>query len=388
VIRLRAVGWDHPRCMDPMRATAHAYRAVRPDVEVMWVARSGASFAYEPLEAVVADCDLVSYDHPHVGSAAQSGWLAPLDDLLAAETLDELARDSIGLSHESYAWAGRQWGLATDAAAQVSVLRPDLLGAGSRPATWDDALQLAREAPGRVTTSLAGADVLCSLLTLCANRGTPIVPTDERFADPDVALPALEWLAQYARHCHPTAYAGYVVGPMSTTDEILFGLLQWGYTDMAREGFTGRPLRFADIPSAGLGPVGSTLGGAGLGVSSSSEHPREAAEFAAWATGTRVQADVVFANGGQPGSRAAWHDPVLDGVAGGFFSATLATLEGAALRPRDPWFPMVQQQGGAAIAAGLQEGSDPPAILDALERTYRIAREHGSSHTHPTRGSA
>jgi multiple sugar transport system substrate-binding protein len=387
VIRLRAVGWDHPRCMDPMRATAHAYRAVRPDVEVTWVARSGESFAYEHLDVVTRGCDIVSYDHPHVGWAAEAGCLTPLDDLLPAETLDELARDSIGLSHESYAWAGRQWGLATDAATQVSVLRPDLLDVAGRPGTWDDALELAREAPGRVTTSLAGADVLCSLLTLCANRGTPIVPTEERFADPDVALPALEWLAQYARHCHPTAFDGYVVGPMSATDEIVFGLLQWGYTDMARDSFTGRRLRFADIPSAGLGPVGSTLGGAGLGVSSASEHPGEAAEFAAWATSARVQAGIVFPNGGQPGSRAAWDDAAGDRAAGEFFSATRATIEGACLRPRDPWFPTVQQAGGAAIEAGLRDGSEPAAILERLERIHLAARERHST-THPTRGKA
>jgi multiple sugar transport system substrate-binding protein len=175
---------------------------------------------------------------------------------------------------------------------------------------------------------------------------------------------------------------------MSTTDDIVYGLLQWGYTDMARVGFTGRRLRFADIPSAGLGPIGSTLGGAGLGVSAASEHPLEAAEFAAWATGTRAQAEVVFANGGQPGSRAAWHDAGLDAAAGGFFSATLATLEAAVLRPRDPWFPTVQEQGGAAIAAGLRDGADPEAILDELERIYRAARHDELPDTHPTRGSA
>ena len=173
MIKLRAIGWDHPRCMDPMRAAARAYAEVRPDVEVTWVVRSGESFAYEPLEAVVRNCDIVSYDHPHVGWAVEAGCLLALDELLDAETLDELAGDSIGRSHESYAWGGRQWGLATDAAAQVSVMRPDLLDESSRPRTWDDALELARDAPGRVTTSLAGADAFCALLTLCANHGVP-----------------------------------------------------------------------------------------------------------------------------------------------------------------------------------------------------------------------
>ena len=175
---------------------------------------------------------------------------------------------------------------------------------------------------------------------------------------------------------------------MSTTDDIVFGLLQWGYTDVARETFGGRRLRFVDIPSAGSGPVGSTLGGAGLGVSSASDHPRAAAEFAAWATSARVQSEVVFTHGGQPGSRAAWHDAALDGAAGGFFSSTLATLEAACLRPRDPWFPMLQQEGGAAIENGLRDGAEPAAILDSLERIHQTARASAGSHTHHTKGSA
>lgn len=371
MIRLRALGWDHPRCMDPMRAAARAWTQQTPGVEVVWEPRSGDSFAYEPLEAVTARCDIVSFDHPHVGSAARSGCLLAFDDLLAPEALDALAHDSIGLSHASYAWEGRQWGLATDAAAQVSVVRDDLLK--EWPKTWSDALALAKEASGRVTTSLSGADALCALLTLLANRGTPVDPTPERFADPDTALPALEWLAAYAEHCHPTAYDGYVVGPMSQTDDIVYGLLQWSYTNPCRAGFAAKRLRFADIPSAGHGPIGSTLGGAGLGISASSEHPHEAAAFAAWASGAEAQGSIVLENAGQPGSLAVWDDPRADEVVGGFFSATRATMDGAQLRPRDAWFPALQEQGGHALARGLRERQTPEAILAEIERIYQAA---------------
>ena len=374
MIQLRAVGWDHERCMAPMRAAAEVWRR-ETGVAVEWVIRSGDSFAAEPLDRVAPDVDLISYDHPHVGSAAASGALRAYDELLPGDLLRALAADAIGLSHASYSWAGRQWGLATDGACQVSVIRPDLLPKDAVPVTWDDALALARERMGHVTVSLAGADAICALLTICASAGTPIEPAPDRFADPAVALPVLEWLGAYASHCHPSAWDGFVVGPMTRSDEIAYGLLQWGYTDYARRSFAGPRLRFVDIPASGDEPIGSTLGGAGLGVSAWSRHPREAAEFAAWVTGAAAQREVVFRHGGQPGSRTVWHDDQCDHEAGGFFSGTLATMEHAVLRPRDPWWPEVQHQGGAAIARGLREGADPETILDQVERLYARARD-------------
>jgi multiple sugar transport system substrate-binding protein len=387
MVRLRAVGWDHERCMAPMRAAADVWRR-RTGVTVEWVVRSGESFAEEPLHRVAPDVDLISYDHPFVGSAVASGALRAFDELLPGELLGALAADAIGLSHESYSWAGRQWGLATDAACQVSVVRPDLLPADTVPATWGDALALAEERPGRVTTSLASDDVICSLLTICANAGTPIAPTPDRFADPAVALPALEWLRRYARHCHLSAWDGFVVGPMTQSDEIVYGLLQWGYTNYARRSSPGPRLRFVDIPTAGHGPTGSTLGGAGLGVSAWSRHPREAAAFAAWVTGTAAQHDVVFPHGGQPGSRTVWHDDRWDDEAGGFFSGTLATIEHASLRPRDAWWPAVQRDGGAAIARGLRKQANPEAILSEVEEHYARARAAHESLGQPPRKGA
>lgn len=356
-----------------MRAAADAYRSVEPNVRLEWAIRPGHSFAYDALDGVAAEYDLVSYDHPHVGAVARTGALCPLDGLLSAAVLEALAGDSIGESHNSYKWQGKQWGLATDAAAQVSVVRPDLLSERARPRTWDDVMELAHEAQGRVTTSLVEADAICSVLTFCANHGTPITPTAERFADPEVVLPAIEWFARYARYCHPTAFDGYIVGPMAAGEDIVFGLLQWGYTDMARPSFEGRHLMFVDIPSAGSGPVGSTLGGAGLGVSSSSHHQAEAAAFAAWVTGAGPQCSVVARHGGQPGSATAWNDDALDREVGGFFSGTLATIEGAQVRPREAWFPEFQRTGGQVLRTGLKEGHDAAAILDGLEHSYREA---------------
>jgi multiple sugar transport system substrate-binding protein len=369
---LRAAGWAHERCMRPMRAAAEQWKHLT-GVEVKWEERSGQSFADDTLDRVTPDFDIISFDHPFVGSVAASGALLPLDELVPSAVLAVLAHDSIGPSHVSYAWRGRQWGLATDAACQVSVVRPDLLPEADVPRTWDEALELAKSTPGRVTTSLASHDAICALLTLCANAGRAITPDQERFADPDAALPAIEWLLDYASRCHPSAWDGYVVGPMTETNDVCYGLLQWGYTNYSRPSFAGRQLSFVNIPSAGDGPVGSTLGGAGLGVSSSSHDPQAAADFVAWVTRPEIQRTIVFPNGGQPGSRAVWDDPLLDDEVGGFFSKTRTTIENASIRPRAAWWPIMGRLGGKALARGLRASHTPERLLAELESAYRHA---------------
>src|SRR5262249_6875533 len=126
--------------MAPMRAAAAAWARLRPDVEVEWHVRSGISFAEQPLEQVAPHFDLISIDHPFVGAAAANGCLRALDELLAPEMLAALADDAVGPSHLSYGYGGRQWGLATDAACQVSLVRDDLLGQESVPSTWEEVL--------------------------------------------------------------------------------------------------------------------------------------------------------------------------------------------------------------------------------------------------------
>ena len=100
---------------------------VRPDVRVEWQTRSLQGFADEPLEQLIRDYDLLVIDHPHIPHAADRGLLLALEGPEREVDLAELARGSVGVSHQSYQHDGHQYGLAIDAAAQVAVYRPDLL---------------------------------------------------------------------------------------------------------------------------------------------------------------------------------------------------------------------------------------------------------------------
>ena len=182
-----------------MRACTEAWEELHPEIALAWHNRSLTDFGEEPVEAVAHRYDLVMIDHPFCGTAEATGTLQPLDDLLAADVLAALAADSVGPSHASYTFHGRQWALATDAACQVAAVRDDLLAGTPAPATWDEVLALARAQPGRVAVPVAPAQAMCAFLTLCANAGHPAAEDPARLVDPDTGLRAVTVLSELYR---------------------------------------------------------------------------------------------------------------------------------------------------------------------------------------------
>jgi multiple sugar transport system substrate-binding protein len=362
-----------------MLAASEAWGRVRPGVEIEWSFRSLASFGDQPIGELANRFDLLVIDHPFVGTAAATGCLVPVEELLPPATLAELAEDAIGLSHHSYAYGGSQWALAADAACQVAVARDDLLEqAGcAAPATWGEVRSLAAALPSRVAMPLHPIDAICSLLTICAGLDSPAGAGESFFVSPDEGERAVGLLAELVPLLHTRSLE---VNPpqaldlMCDTDEIVYMPLVFGYTNYSRpEGGRAR-LRFLDVPSFGHAVAGALLGGAGLAVSSASREPAEAAAFAAWVCGRQAQADVVFAAGGQPASRSAWLDERLDAASGGFFSGTRASIEAAYLRPREPWWPRFQEQAGHIVARLLRHGEPPSACVARLEALYDRCR--------------
>ncbi|MFT3784888.1 MAG: hypothetical protein QM770_01820 [Tepidisphaeraceae bacterium] len=115
---LHGMTWNHPRGIDPLVACCAEVRDAF-GIDVKWDARSLEDFEAFPLDELAQQYDLMVIDHPHVGMAAASGCLRPFDARLA----DSLNGTTVGRSHESYYWQGKQWALAIDAAAQVSARR-------------------------------------------------------------------------------------------------------------------------------------------------------------------------------------------------------------------------------------------------------------------------
>jgi len=81
-VELRGIGWDHPRCMAPLRACAEAWAAAHPAVALAWEARPLSAFEDQPLEQLAASYDLLAIDHPSRSrapgpAASASRWRPP-----------------------------------------------------------------------------------------------------------------------------------------------------------------------------------------------------------------------------------------------------------------------------------------------------------------------
>jgi multiple sugar transport system substrate-binding protein len=369
---LIGVTWDHPRGSDSVRGASAEWARRHPDVGITWDVRSLQGFADEPLPALARRYDLLVIDHPHVPEVAEEGALLPLDGAGHDSELSELASHSVGRSHESYRHGGRQYGLAIDAAAQVSVHRPDLLP--EPPTSWDEVLDLA--ADGRVLWPAKPVDAMASLLTLCAQLGGR-GDGEDPFVSREIALEALAFMVRLAalvpEACldeNPIATAER----LSTGDRWWYAPLAFGYTNYSREGFRPNRLLYRDIPAdADGGVAGSCLGGAGIAVSASSVHRELATEFAFWLAGGEAQAGSYFEAGGQPANTVAWDDDRCNAVTGDFFRGTRATLEQASLRPRSAHWMRAQAAIGTFANSALRGALGTTEAIDLILECSRDA---------------
>jgi multiple sugar transport system substrate-binding protein len=372
---VRALGWDHPRCMIPMRASAEAWEKRNPGVKVEWTARPLEQFNDQPLAELIDRFDILVVDHPYVGTAERDGLLRPLDTLLDAGLLDRLAADSAGASHRSYFRNGRQWGLATDAACHVSAARPDLLS--NPPRTWREVAALARFSPGRVAWPMYPTDCICSFLTFYVSSGATLEEDSDGCAV-EPGREAIAYLAAILPDLHQDALAlnpPRALRRMAETDEIDFMPLTFGYRIFTKPADGGKPIAFAPAPSPDGVPRAAILGGAGVALSAGAKNVDAAVAYMSWLAEPDTQRTVIAGNDGQPGTASAWRDPAADRSAGGFFSATLPAIEAAWVRPRASWWPQFQEHAGHLLRRGLEQRTPSAALMESLNDLWRTSRK-------------
>lgn len=374
-ITLKGMTWDHSRGFTPMAATAQRFHELHPEVEILWDKRSLQEFADKPIADLAATYDLLVIDHPWAGFASRSGVLMDLNKLLPAEFMADQAANSVGKSHASYQFDGGQWALAIDAATPVSAYRPDVLEAAGKslPKTWDDVIDLGRA--GLVCCPSIPLDVYGNFLNLCASAGESIFPDREIVVEREAGLVALERLRGLAAVVPERFFA---INPiraceaMTLGDEFGYCPFTYGYSNYSRPGYARKLLRFGGIAEVAPGRKPTTmLGGTGLAISSHSQHPDIAAEYAAFVAAGETQRGLFYQNGGQPGHRTAWTDAAVNASCANYFRDTLETLDLAFVRPRYAGYLDFQDHAGDPIHAYLREGGDPAKVLDTVNQLYR-----------------
>jgi multiple sugar transport system substrate-binding protein len=363
---LRLLTWDDPRATGPLGAAIAAYTRKVPDVAIELDRRPLAAFNDEPIEEAAARADLVVFDHPMVPRAATRGALRPLDEILGR--LDPTTTSAVGGSADSYRWRGRTWGLPIDAACQVMASRLDLLDriGAAPPDSVSSLLELAEAHPSRVVLPLYPSDAFCTLLTLSAAHA--------RAADEPVSWLRRDALADLIALVARTDPRGFDLNPPA----VLRGLREhdswalapfiFGYANVNRHSLERR-IGWHDLPTV-AGARASILGGAGLGISSSTRMPEVAADFLVWFAGREVQRSIATPNGGQPACRAVWDDPEADREVAGFFGRTRRTIDAAFVRPQAPWWPDFQHEASVQLTRRLRRQEPANTIYDVLRELY------------------
>jgi multiple sugar transport system substrate-binding protein len=374
-ITLRGMTWDHARGYDPMVATAAEWARRHPGVTITWEKRSLQAFADRPIREMADTYDLMVIDHPHVGEVAAEGNLLAFDGAGHDAELAALAAQSVGQSHPSYNFEGRQWGLAIDAATPVAAFRPDRLEAA--PRSWEETKRIA--ARGEVGFALIPVNALMTFFGLARNMDYPVAEDPVHLLANEHAAHILgemrEIVALMDARCLKLDPIGIYEWMGRSADGPAYSPFGYGYTNYSRDGFCAYPLVFADAPGFGdNGPRGTVLGGTGIAVSAFTKHPQVALDYAFWIAGADCQRGLYFGSGGQPGNAVAWEDAACNAACRDFFRNTRRTLDSAWLRPRYNGYMQLQDLAGDIVHACLTGALTEAEAIARLDAAYRETR--------------
>lgn len=364
----RGLTWDHPRGYNALAAAA----VQAATLALSWDKHPLEGFESHPIGELCARYDLVVLDHPHVGEAVAAGCLVPIEDLFGVDEVAAWREAVAGPSLASYHYAGKHWALPLDAATQVMAYRRETVALP--PLEWAQLPAFAED--HAVTLSLAGPHAILSFQSVCGALGfEPAAPRDG-FMDRAVAREAYGLMAaltgDVTRRAHglnPIA----MLGAIERGEGVDLCPLIYGYVNYATRG-----VGFADAPTGPDGRIGSTLGGTGIGVSKRCTITPELLGHLRWLMSEPVQRGFIPQHDGQPALRSAWADDAVNAATGGFFAATLATVESALLRPRHDGAIAFQTAASTRLRAALLDGDAADPVLDDLETLFRTHHPAGA----------
>jgi len=347
---LRGLTWGHRRAIDPLRASAAAFARENPSITVEWDVRSLEAFEHQALRDAVVGYDYVVFDHPFIGTIAQAGIFAPLDDILGGANSAQYA----GPSLDTYRWKGKLWGAPVDAATMNAIGRPDLL-AFPWPAQWDEVMTLAADLRRKgLWIGLANGDHHGFLLagSLMYNAGAPWHRGDDPALtfDRSAFEAALERLMALRQFAHPDCEKWNSIrlhDAMTQADDIAYCPGTYGYATYGEGDFGARRLGFGPFPGT-VTPyyAGTLIGGAAVGLTAQSRNVAAAGAYLRHLVDPRAQIEIFGMNHGQPSVAAAWEDKILDARFNGYYAAVGPTLRAAGIRPRFAGFGLFERAAG------------------------------------------
>lgn len=371
---LRGITWNHSRAFPPLIAASQRYEELHPLIRIRWDKRSLDDFGHGSLAELCLSYDLLVIDHPMLGEVYRDGSLLDLQLRLQSTVLDDLKADALGPCLDSYRFEGRLYALPLDAAAPAASFRPDLLNRDGRrpPTTWDQLIELART--GTVCMPGFPADLFLNFLGMCISRQGMIASRDQ-FLDPSAALISLEEMRELASLMPSAIFAMNPIDTyeaMTASDAFTYCPFAYTYSNYSRSGFSAHTLTFTNpVTLRDNIPLHTVLGGTGISISAGCAHARTAIDFCLFVTGKDCQSHIYGICGGQPASKAAWHDSLLNRASNDFFARTMASIESAHVRPRYAGYIGLQRTAGNVVAEYLHGQLTVAQALNQIEELYQ-----------------
>lgn len=360
---LRGLTWGHRRAIEPLRASAAAFKA-ETGIEVDWRVRSLEDFEHQSFAQAVKTTDLIVFDHPHLGDVVTGNLLLPLHPLLGDEVALGEATSFIGQSLVSYRANGDTWAVPVDGATIHAVFRPDLMQAldVEVPRRWADAIALMKRAKRRGYLALLsgqGHHLLLTLASIMANLGHRWLASGsgngfelDRAALADALDRIDEALDAGDRERSLTLNAIGVHELLASEPSTIYCPAAYGYAvyGLHRQW----PFRLAFGPFPGPGPVphvGTMIGGAGVGITHACADLVSASRYLIHLWRDETQRRIFARASGQPARIESWNDSEVDAMFNGFFTDTFATVATASIRPRFAGYSLIEQRLAATLQA-------------------------------------
>ncbi|HEY9291189.1 MAG TPA: hypothetical protein VIP98_07925 [Microlunatus sp.] len=365
----RGLTWDHPRGRNALERAA-SITGVDGEPLIRWEVQPLEGFESAPIEQLAADYDVIVLDHPHLGDALQHQALRAWDDLVPTAQLDALADGCVGPSLASYRMDGCTWALPLDAATQVSVRVPELVG--QAPTEWEQLDSL--DVP--IAICLAGPHALMNFTSLCVGLGAePNVQPGQGFVDESVGVAAYRRLARIVSAMPADVGA---LNPIALLDrmrqrrDIGYLPLVYCYVNYARADHDQNPpLIFDDAPRvAAGGRLGSTIGGTGIGISARCRPDQALIDHLLWLLSPDTQSGFIPDHDGQPSLRSAWTDDRVNAQSGAFYRRTLATIEDSWIRPRMAGYIGFQTSVSTLVRDALLSGASAVSTVREINQLY------------------
>ena len=376
MIKLKGMTWDHSRGFDPMLATSKKFQETHNNaVTIQWDKRPLQAFADRPIEDMTDDYDMIVIDYPHVGEVASKGLLQNLDLPKYSSHIEQLKKQSVGKSHESYYINNKQWALAIDAASQTACYREDLIP--SYPSNWNALLDLAKN--NKVLWPLKPVHAISSFYSIYNNIATELMPDQKKFIDKNFGVETLTMMKAVSKELITDCLTMDPIQTaelMTETNDFFYCPYIYGFSNYSRKNYRKYILKYIDVINlSGKGPAGTHLGGTGIAVSNVSKNKDLAIEYAFWIASAECQKSLFYESGGQPGNSVAWEDDKINKETNNFFRGTRKTLDLAWVRPRHNGYMKFQDESGNLINEYLQSEIKAESICEKLIDMYNESFE-------------